>query len=446
MITFTLVAGLITLITLGLLLLPLRSARSPVSYERQEQNIHFAKQRIQELDEQLAADTISTEEHEALKLEIESTLADDISHNHSKLKPQSLSEKLMHNRTDRSNSNNKHLITGLCVILPLMAIGIYALLGTPNAIKPNLSSNANKPQQPLNQQQVEEMIVTIEERLKTHPNDPQGWAILSRSYLALGRYEDAEQSLLKEIELTGESANLYAQLADTSSLITQGQINEKSIGYVNKALELDAQQPQALWLAGLHAAQTGQPEQARSFWNRLIPLLASAPKQQQDLQTIIDQTLVSSPTQSTANVTAQTKPSAQQVVQQVPIPDSQEEPINLNLQANLTIAVKLSSELTNKVEPNDVVFVFARASGGVPAPVAAKRLQVKDLPTEISLSDADAMLPQFKLSLFENVQLVARVSKSGNPTAQAGDLQSEPLKTKNSETKKLELIITEVVN
>ena len=82
----------------------------------------------------------------------------------------------------------------------------------------------------------------------------------------------------------------------------------------------------------------------------------------------------------------------------------------------LEVSVSLSPEVQQKVQPDDAVFVFARALSGPPMPLAVKRLKVSDLPAQISLSDVDAMMPELKISRFDQVQLVARVSRAGNAT------------------------------
>jgi cytochrome c-type biogenesis protein CcmH len=93
--------------------------------------------------------------------------------------------------------------------------------------------------------------------------------------------------------------------------------------------------------------------------------------------------------------------------------------------------------LKDKVEPGDSVFVFARAASGPPMPLAVKRLTVADLPAEVSLSDSDAMMPQLKISGFEQVQLVARISRSGNATAGEWIGRSPPLASSTTEAQQL---------
>lgn len=96
--------------------------------------------------------------------------------------------------------------------------------------------------------------------------------------------------------------------------------------------------------------------------------------------------------------------------------------------------VTLSSALNGQVSPTDTVFVLARAAQGPKMPLAVMRKQVKDLPLQFSLDDSMAMSPQMKLSNFDQVVVVVRVSKSGNAMPQQGDLQgmSAPIKPGSS--------------
>src|SRR5690606_15775344 len=75
-------------------------------------------------------------------------------------------------------------------------------------------------------------------------------------------------------------------------------------------------------------------------------------------------------------------------------------------------------------DPSATVFVFARAADGPPMPLAVKRLTAAELPADISLTDAMAMTPQLKLSMFDKVTVSARISASGQADPQAGDLEA----------------------
>ncbi len=92
--------------------------------------------------------------------------------------------------------------------------------------------------------------------------------------------------------------------------------------------------------------------------------------------------------------------------------------------------VTLSAELRAKVAPEDSVIIFARPAEGSRMPLALTRVQAKDLPKKFSLDDSMAMSPDAKLSKFDEVIIGARVSKSGSPMPQKGDLEglSKPVK------------------
>jgi cytochrome c-type biogenesis protein CcmH len=409
MTSFIIAAAVITLISLGILIMPLLRTRNTVSYERQAQNIHYAKERLEELEEQLKNASISATDYEALKLEIESTLAHDID--------------IVNNSSDTQvagpRRSNKMAIGLLSIFLPLSAIGFYLIVGTPEAIDPVSQSRPS-------QEQVDNLIGDIEKRLEENPNDLEGWQIISQTYLSLGRYADAKKGYQRVLTLGGETAFAYASLADATALAASGQITEEASEYVQRALTIDADNRQALWLAGLGAAQTGEQLMAKQYWSRLIPLLDDAPQQQQELRDIIRDNFGDSPIAS------------------VPIEEPGQDTAAIG-QVGLTVTVSLSADVTELAEANDFVFIFARALQGPPAPLAVKRLRVADLPTTVTLSDSDAMVAPMMLSKFEDVVVSARVSMSGQPMAQAGDLQSATVATKNTNKETIQLNISNIV-
>ena len=89
----------------------------------------------------------------------------------------------------------------------------------------------------------------------------------------------------------------------------------------------------------------------------------------------------------------------------------------------ITGTVVLSEALKAQASPNDTVFVLVRAAQGSRMPLAIMRKQVKDLPLKFTLDDSTAMSPEMKMSNFDQVVVIARVSKSGNAMTQPGDLQ-----------------------
>jgi cytochrome c-type biogenesis protein CcmH len=95
-----------------------------------------------------------------------------------------------------------------------------------------------------------------------------------------------------------------------------------------------------------------------------------------------------------------------------------------NVPANVAVNVAVALAPGVAAAAPARVFVIARAPGGPPMPIAVRVLDPAALPQQLVLTDADAMQPNRRLSMFERVEVVARLSRSGNPVRQPGDVES----------------------
>ena len=86
--------------------------------------------------------------------------------------------------------------------------------------------------------------------------------------------------------------------------------------------------------------------------------------------------------------------------------------------------MRLSAALAKRANPDDTVYVFARAAQGPRMPLAVIRRKVSELPFSFSLDDTMAMTPDLKLSGFPQVVVVARISASGLANPQKGELEA----------------------
>src|SRR5437868_4695083 len=111
----------------------------------------------------------------------------------------------------------------------------------------------------------------------------------------------------------------------------------------------------------------------------------------------------------------------------------------------LAITLQIDPTLASLATPGDSLFVFARRADGSGPPVAVKRIALEKLPLQVSLSDADSPMPAGKLTEQKTVQVMARLSKSGNAQADSGDVEADPVTVTVADAKPLTLTLTRSV-
>jgi len=106
--------------------------------------------------------------------------------------------------------------------------------------------------------------------------------------------------------------------------------------------------------------------------------------------------------------------------------------------------IEIDPKIAAKAAPDDTDFVLARAADGGRIPLAVTRMRARDLPAAFHLDDSMGMMPEMKLSTTPRVFVEARVSKTGNAKASAGDLRgtSAPVVPGDSNVR---IVINEVV-
>ena len=286
------------------------------------------------------------------------------------------------------------------MMVPLLAIGLYLAIGNSKALDPAaLTPPVNDALTQL--QQVQSMLPKLEQRLQAQPNDPIGWDMLGKSYMALERYPEAAKAYAKLAELQPDEAQVFADYADAQAMAQGQTLVGKPSELIAQALKLDPANGKALYLAGFAAQESGKPNVAMVHWGTL---LAQLPPDSEGAVTL---------RQNLAELKLQLG-----------------EQSGVQAGSDVSGQVRLSAHLKDHPAPQDTVFVFARAVKGPKMPLAMLRVQVKDLPVKFKLDDSMAMSPQMKLSDFAEVVIVARISKTGAAVPQPGDLEgvSAPVK------------------
>jgi cytochrome c-type biogenesis protein CcmH len=190
-----------------------------------------------------------------------------------------------------------------------------------------------------------------------------------------------------------------------------------ALALLEKALRIEPDNITALWLLGNAAYDNGAVTSALDYWQQAYPLLAQAPEMQGQLaQRILEAggELPASP------------PNVADLPPIMPTADASPGPAPAPAAdattGGIRVQVALAPSLIERAGAADTVFVLARAEQGPPMPLAVARHRVDELPLDIRLTDAMAMMPAMKLSSFDRVEVIAKVSKSGRAGTQPGDL------------------------
>ncbi len=290
------------------------------------------------------------------------------------------------------------LIATLVVFTVALSAGLYDTIGSPG-----VPSGAGSADNRDNLPGMDEAIVSLQARLAENPDDIAGWKMLGRTQMAMGDYAGAVDTYEKVLGMEdGKVAQTMVDLAMALVNRDQTSIAGRTASLIESALALEPNNQPALFYSGIAAAERGDTETAALRWKILLGL-----NPPDNVRPILEQRIAEWTGEAPPPPTAAPVAAA-----------ANEEPA---VDAVVAAQVSLSSEASSAIGVDANVFIIARDPAAPSPPIAVVRRKVSDLPAMVSLTDANSMVAGRNLSMFAEVEVLARVSLSGTPGAASGD-------------------------
>lgn len=402
---FIVAALVMVVIGLAWLMPPLLRGGARARVDRTAVNLGILKDQLAELEAEHARGAIGEAQYAATKADLQQRVLEE-----TQAEP-ALAE------APRASQLGKLTAAAVVLVVPIAAAMLYVRFGDLSAFNPLARQGADAAHQ-FSQDDLDKMTARLAERLKNEPDNANGWATLARTYYSMGRFPEASAAFEKLVGLVPDDASLLADYADALAMAQGRKIAGKPMELIDRALKIDPMQWKALAMAGTEAFDRQDYRRAAELWEKLHASLPADSPMKQQLAGSINEARSRAGLPQVAAAAQSAKPAAPAAGAAAATG------------GRVGGTVTLSSALREKIKPDDSVIIFARPADGSRMPLALMRAQAKDLPKKFSLDDSMAMSPDFRLSRFDEVIVGARVSKSGSPMPQKGDLEglSKPVK------------------
>ncbi|MEM7196477.1 MAG: c-type cytochrome biogenesis protein CcmI [Pseudomonadota bacterium] len=312
----------------------------------------------------------------------------------------------------------------ICLLIPVGGFAGYYYLGKQAGLfsSPPISIEstlADLELDPGDQETLSLLLVRLEQVLDKRPDDIEGWTLAARTYMSIRQYGKAINAYANLNRLRPGVPEILTGFADALILENGNQYTDQARALVAEALDVDPKNPNALWMSAIGDFTAGDRDRALVRLETLKDLVAD------DITSVqrVDQMIAA-------------------ILREQPVSTQPSEEDQAGVAGFTTgIEVRLTVDEGISLPPDTAVFVVARGTDGIPAPVAVARLTAGDLPVTVNLNDSHAMIPSRTLSRMQEISVSARTSADGTVAVTASDLitQTVLFSTADSSVVELEL-------
>ncbi|HEY7774553.1 MAG TPA: c-type cytochrome biogenesis protein CcmI [Marinagarivorans sp.] len=350
---------------------------------------------LEDLDRALKNGDIDQEQYRSLKTELQRTLVSEV---------EDLSEVPL-------RPGGKRLLIAMAIVAPLITTFLYFQWGAKPDWEIYQMMQAERDQPAQTQAEYEqftkELLIHVRSRLKKSPDNHQMRYLLAERSMAIKDYDEAISAYKTLLEVEPGSASIAIKLAQALFVREGNKVTPEVAQYTDIAVKAAPFMYQALEMSGLVAFQNSDYRNAVIYWQRA--------KQQLDPESRSAQAL-----DGAINKAARAAIAAGQDISSSE--EAQKERVAADAAAQgFDVSVTIADGIN--AQAGDTVFVYARAWQGAKMPLAIQRITVAELPKTLRLDASMAMAPGMDLTTAAELELIARISKSGSPVPQSGDWQ-----------------------
>lgn len=384
----------LTLLSLAVMTRPWWQRQDAASLPRREANVTVYQTRLAEIESDHAAGLLDDAAAQSLKDELAARL---------------LSDAAGAVPVQAASASRLWL---LALLLPVFAASWYALEGSWRTQQ--LLVLAKSDPAAAQKKSVDDMVQKLEARLAKDPADPEGWAMLGRSYAVMQRFSESAMAYAKANELGGaQNPDWLMGEGEAVAMANDRELQGRPLTLFEAALKLQPDNIGALWYAALGHAQSGDYAKTQEYFQRLQALELPA-----DLREILTQRM-----QELAKLTG-----------------TATTPVAVETGTTISIALSLAPEFQGQ-DAGHTLFVFAKAESGPPMPLAVQRLSQFQFPMSLQLDESMGVMPTMKLSAFNSWIVTARLTRSGGAQAASGDLEGSVTVTREALSQPVKLVI-----
>ena len=409
---FWIICSLLIIVALIIVMPALLSKETAKDLDRKKINRAVFEKKLVELENDRNNDLIDQEQYLIAKTDLERSLLDDLDN-----------QKELTVKT-----NNKLLPIIIVIALPVVSIATYLKLENGlQSLDPEFE-NTLAAQQSAQPASIEEAISRLEEKIKQNPDNLENWNMLGRSYLVTKRFDDAVLAYSKANEITnGADPNILVSYGEAKVFAAGNKFDKNSMSLFIKALQIQPNNERGLWYAGMAAYQLQDYKTSVDYWEKLIQ---QVPDDQAEVRSALGKYLDDAKQKAGIEI--------------VQAPESSTKPSDEN-KAKVIVNVSLSDELLKKTVNSDTLFIYARAMNGPKMPLALVKMTAGDLPATVTLDDSVSMMPSMTLSSMDQVEIIARISKSGQAVMQTGDKFGSVQSVSTNQSETVDVVISELV-